>query len=160
MPRACETSASWSRELDAAPRTIIHNDFNPRNIAIRRRHGRLVLCAFDWELATLGAPQRDVAEFLCFTLPPDASHDSARKWVERSRVLFAAAAEVEIDRARWERGFSAALCDLLVDRLAMLAMIDRVRPQSFLPRVVATWLNVFESLPQSTTRPASSSRRL
>jgi thioester reductase-like protein len=138
---------SWSRELDAAPRTIIHNDFNPRNIAIRRRHGRLTLCAFDWELATLGAPQRDVAEFLCFVLPPDASHDLVRRWVDRSRVLFAAAAQVGIDGAKWERGFSAALCDLLVDRLAMLAMIDRVRPQSFLPRVVATWLNVFECFP-------------
>jgi hypothetical protein len=139
--------SSWSRELDAAPLTIIHNDFNPRNIAIRRRHGRLTLCAFDWELATVGAPQRDVAEFLCFVLPPDASRDLMRSWVERSRTLFASEALIEVDRARWERGFSAALCDLLIDRLAMLAMIDRVRPQSFLPRVVATWLNVFECFP-------------
>src|SRR5262249_6148927 len=73
--RAAHTScvddiALWSRELDAAPRTLIHNDFNPRNIAIRRREGRLSLCAFDWELATIGAPQRDVAEFLCFVLQP------------------------------------------------------------------------------------------
>jgi aminoglycoside phosphotransferase (APT) family kinase protein len=133
---------SWSQELDAAPRTLIHNDFNPRNLAIRRRDGRLTLCAFDWELATIGAPQRDVAEFLCFVLQPNASRESISAWVERSRVLFTEAAEVQIRRARWERGFSAALCDLLVDRLAMLAMIDRVRPQSFLPRVVASWLNV------------------
>jgi hypothetical protein len=102
------------------------------------------LCAFDWELSTIGAPQRDVAEFLCFVLRPDASHETIRQWVERSRLLFNAAGQVEIDRARWERGFSAALCDLLVDRLAVLAMIDRVRPQSFLPRVVTTWLNVFD----------------
>jgi len=136
--------ASWSPDLDAAPQTLIHNDFNPRNVALRRRAGRLTLCAFDWELATIGAPQRDIAEFLCFVLPPNASHSSVRRWVDRSRVLFNAAANAAIDPARWERGFSAALCDLLVDRLAMLAMIDRVRPQSFLSRVVATWLNVFE----------------
>jgi hypothetical protein len=140
--------AGWSGELDDAPRTLIHNDFNPRNIAIRRRDDRLTLCAFDWELATIGAPQRDVAEFLCFVLRPDASHETIRRWVERSRVLFNAAGHVGIDRARWERGFSAALCDLLVDRLAMLAMIDRVRPQSFLPRVVATWLNLFDCFPR------------
>jgi thioester reductase-like protein len=136
--------AGWSRQLDDAPRTLIHNDFNPRNIAIRRRDDCLALCAFDWELSTIGAPQRDVAEFLCFVLRPDASHETIRQWVERSRLLFNAAGQVEIDRARWERGFSAALCDLLVDRLAVLAMIDRVRPQSFLPRVVTTWLNVFD----------------
>ena len=136
--------ASWSSDLDTAPQTLIHNDFNPRNVAIRRRNGRLTLCAFDWELATIGAPQRDVAEFLCFVLPSSASHASVRGWVERSRTLFNAAAETEIDPAQWERGFSAALCDLLVDRLAMLAMIDRVRPQAFLPRVLPTWLNLFE----------------
>ncbi len=136
--------ARWSGELDTAPRTLIHNDFNPRNIAIRRRDGRLALCAFDWELATIGAPQRDLAELLCFVLPANASRDDIRAWVERSRVLFTEASHLVIERQAWERGFSAALCDLLVDRLAMLAMIDRVRPQRFLPRVTAAWLNLFE----------------
>lgn len=136
--------AAWSRELDAAPRTLIHNDFNPRNIAIRRRDGRLTLCAFDWELATLGAPQRDIAELLCFVLPPNAPRETIRRWVERSRSLFNEATGRGVERAVWERGFSAALCDLLVDRLAMLAMIDRVRPQRFLPRVTAAWLNLFD----------------
>jgi thioester reductase-like protein len=139
--------AGWSRELDVAPRTIIHNDFNPRNIAIRRRDGRLTLCAFDWELATLGAPQRDLAEFLCFVLPPDASHDTIRRWVERYRTLFSEAARTAVEPASWERGFSAALCDLLVDRLAMLAMIDRVRSQRYLSRVVAAWLNAYDCFP-------------
>ena len=139
--------ANWSRELDAAARTVIHNDFNPRNIALRRRDGRLTLCAFDWELATLGPPQRDIAELLCFVLPADASHETIHGWVERSRSLFNEAARVDVQRAAWERGFSAALCDLLVDRLAMLAMIDRVRPQRFLPRVTAAWLNLFDCFP-------------
>jgi acyl carrier protein len=134
----------WSRELDAAPRTLIHNDFNPRNIALRRREGRLTLCAFDWELATVGAPQRDLAELLCFVLRPSASHEVIRRWVERSRTLFNEAAGLTVERDAWERGFLAALCDLLVDRLAMLAMIDRVRPQLFLSRVTAAWLNLFD----------------
>jgi hypothetical protein len=48
-----------------------------------------------------------------------------------------------LPRAEWEAGFRAAMCELLVDRLAFYAMIDRVRPQSFLPRVVRSWMNVF-----------------
>jgi len=143
------TVATWSRELDAAPRTLIHNDFNPRNIAIRRRDGRLTLCAFDWELATLGAPQRDIAELLCFVLPPNAPREAIGAWVERSRSLFNEATGGAVESAVWERGFSAALCDLLVDRLAMLAMIDRVRPQRFLPRVTAAWLNLFDCFPRA-----------
>ena len=139
--------ASWASVLDAAPRTLIHNDFNPRNVALRRAAGRLKLCAFDWELATLGAPQRDLAEFLAFVLPPGASVATVAGWVERSRSLLAAAAGVALPRADWEAGFSAALCDVLVDRLASYAMIDRVRPQHFLPRVVRSWLTLFRHFP-------------
>src|SRR4029079_14186609 len=85
--------ASWSSDLDTAPQTLIHNDFNPRNVAIRRRNGRLTLCAFDWELATIGAPQRDVGEFLCFVCRPaprthlceDGSNDRGRCSMRRRR---------------------------------------------------------------------------
>lgn len=45
--------------------TLIHNDFNPRNIAIRANKNP---CIYDWELATYGIPHRDVFELLAFTL--------------------------------------------------------------------------------------------
>jgi thioester reductase-like protein len=135
--------ASWADTLDNAPRTLIHNDFNPRNVALRPGAKGLDLCAFDWELATIGAPQRDLAEFLVFVLPPSASRETVARWLERYRSLLGARANVALPRAAWEAGFSAALCDVLVDRLASYAMIDRVRPQRFLPRVVRSWLNVF-----------------
>ena len=61
----------WWRPLDNNLQTLIHNDFNPRNIMLRGQP--LQLCAYDWELATIGAPQRDLAEFLCFTLAPETA---------------------------------------------------------------------------------------
>jgi thioester reductase-like protein len=134
--------ASWSDALDAAPRTLIHNDFNPRNMALRRGVHGLRLCAFDWELATIGAPQRDLAEFLVFVMPPNASGETISSWVERYRSLLAATSGVSLPREEWEAGFSAALSELLVDRLSFYVMIDRVRPQRFLSRVVRSWLNV------------------
>jgi hypothetical protein len=145
--RLVEDVASWARALGDAPRTLIHNDFNPRNIALRREPAGLRLCAFDWELATLGIPQRDLAELLCFVLPPDAPLASIARWVEHHRVLLADATGVTVPRAQWEAGFSAALCDVLVDRFASYAMIDRVRPQPFLPRVMRSWLNLFRHYP-------------
>ncbi|WP_242206502.1 phosphotransferase [Aestuariivivens insulae] len=48
--------------------TLIHNDFNPRNIAIRTNGDP---CIYDWELATYGIPHRDIFELLAFTLTPD-----------------------------------------------------------------------------------------
>lgn len=141
--------SSWAAELDAQPLTLIHNDFNPRNIAIRRAGDELKLCAFDWELATVGVPQRDVAELFAFVLPPDAPLATVSHWLERSRSLLEVETGTRIERAAWSRGFNAALCDLLVDRLSFYAMIDRVRPQQFLPRVVRSWSNLHRYYPWS-----------
>jgi len=138
-----EDVASWAGALGSMPRTLIHNDFNPRNIALRRDASGLRLSAFDWELATVGAPQRDLAEFLSFVLRPDASREAVARWVERYRSLLAAESGVAFPRAEWELGFRAALCELLVDRLSFYAMIDRVRPQVFLSRVVRSWVNIY-----------------
>ena len=60
-----ESVGTWWPSLEASPRTLIHNDFSPRKPAIRDVGGSLRLCAYDWELATLGAPQSDLAHFLC-----------------------------------------------------------------------------------------------
>jgi hypothetical protein len=38
------------------------------------------------------------------------------------------------------------MAELLVDRLAMYAMVDRVRPQPFLSRVANTWMAIQAAL--------------
>jgi hypothetical protein len=129
----------WQPLLDEGPQALIHNDFNPRNICLRDRDGALSLCAYDWELATLGAPQRDLAELLCFVLPDTATDAAIDYWIERHRAALARSAGVSIDRRQWQRGFHAALNELLVNRLAMYGLVHRVRRQSFLPRVLSTW---------------------
>jgi len=145
--RLVDQLSSWARALDAGPRTLIHNDFNPRNIAIRETAGGLALCAFDWELATIGAPQRDLAELLAFVLPENASRETIARRVEQHRDLLQREAGIELDPKEWERGFRAALCELMVDRLASYAMVDRIRAQTFLPSVVRGWNNLFHHYP-------------
>ena len=134
-----ESVGDWWPSLEASPRTLIHNDFSPRNVAIRDVGGWPRLCAYDWELATLGAPQCDLAHFLCFVLDPAASGDEIALHVERHRAALAGAAGTPIDRGAWEAGFGAALADLLINRLMFYVMIHRVRPLRFLPRIVRTW---------------------
>ena len=137
--RLVECVAEWSVPLTSLPRTLIHNDFNPRNIAIVPE-GEPRLCAFDWELATIGVPQRDIAELLCWTIDETTTREEIAGYLERSRLRLASSTGMHIDRHDWELGFSAALCELLVERLAMYAMVDRFRPQGYLPRVVRGWL--------------------
>lgn len=137
--RLVECVAEWSVPLTSLPRTLIHNDFNPRNIAIVTE-SEPRLCAFDWEFATIGVPQRDIAELLCWTIDETTTREEVAGYLERSRLRLASSTGMHIDRHDWELGFSAALCELLVDRLAMYAMVDRFRPQGYLPRVVRGWL--------------------
>ena len=137
--------AEWRPALDAAPQTLVHNDFNPRNVCLRPIDGGWRLCAFDWELAAVGTPMRDLAEFLCFVSPLDVQPAWIGDLIDRHATRFAAGAGVQVDPIAWHAAFGAALAELLVDRLSVYAMVHRVRPQRFLPRVLRTW-SVLHSL--------------
>jgi aminoglycoside phosphotransferase (APT) family kinase protein len=142
----------WWPALERSPRTLIHHDFNPRNICLRGTGGAARLCAYDWELATLGAPQRDLAELLCFVLPSDVGADHVRTWIERHRRALARESGSCIDADQWHTGFRAALYDVLINRLATYALIHRVRCQRFLPRVVRTWRRLYQHFPPEGDR--------
>jgi hypothetical protein len=104
----------------------------------------LRLCAYDWELATIGAPQRDLAELLCFVLPHDVHADEIDALIEEHRRALTLASGITIDADAWQRGFRAAVYDLLINRLPMYALVHRIRRQTFLPRVVRTWRRLYE----------------
>jgi thioester reductase-like protein len=133
----------WWPALEAAPRTLIHHDFNPRNICLRNG----ALCAYDWELATIGAPQRDLAEFLCFVLEPGCSAGDVQGWIDYYRLALERATGTCLDAQAWQFGFRGALYDLFINRLATYALVHRIRRQSFLPRVVRTWWRLYEQFP-------------
>ncbi len=135
----------WSEELTSMPRTLIHNDFNSRNVAFRRGNGAgLQLCAYDWELATLGVPQHDLAEFLCFVLSPRATKDELGHYVALHRRLLEGETEASIDVRDWLHGFRLSLQHLLVSRLPMYTLLYRFQRKRFLERVIPTWLRLFE----------------
>ena len=135
----------WWPALECGPRTLIHNDFNPRNVCLRGSDA--TLCAYDWELATIGAPQRDLAEFLCFVLPADTTLEGIAPWIDRHRTALEQQHGCVIDRTVWLEGFRSALYDLLINRLSMYAVVHRVRSQAFLPRVLRTWRTLYQMFP-------------
>jgi thioester reductase-like protein len=137
----------WWPALEAMPRTLIHNDFNPRNVALRRTPAGFRLCAYDWELATLGVPQHDLAEFLCFVLPPDVGRETVARYLEAHRAALASATGQPIDRDGWALGFRLSLYDLLLNRLALYAVVHRFRPEPFLERVIRTWWALYRLFP-------------
>jgi thioester reductase-like protein len=142
--RLAATPERWAPALESVPRTLIHNDFNSRNVALRTTVDGPQLVAYDWELATVGPPLRDLAEFLCFVLPEDVAWPTLDDAIEQHRTALERYSGQALDRRAWQDAFHGALAHFLVSRLALYGMINRVRPLSFLPRVVRTWARLHE----------------
>jgi NADP-dependent 3-hydroxy-3-methylglutaryl-CoA reductase len=139
-------AGSWWRELEALPRTLVHHDFNPRNFAFRREEQGLRLCAYDWELATLHAPQRDLAELLSFTLSGSVSGEEVLHYAELHRSALERASGIALHRREWLRGLKLSFRDLMLTRLSMYFVAHAHRSCEFLPRVYSTARGIHESL--------------
>jgi hypothetical protein len=65
LARYAKQRGSWLRRLDQPPRTLIHHDCHPGNVA-RLLEGKVVLC--DWQLVRAGPWAADVAYLMATAL--------------------------------------------------------------------------------------------
>jgi NADP-dependent 3-hydroxy-3-methylglutaryl-CoA reductase len=138
--------SNWWAIIEAMPRTLIHNDFNPRNITFRRdaNTGELCLCAYDWELATLQLPQHDLAELLGSTLYDPIMPEDVHYYVELHRTELEKHSGKAIDPVQWHYGYVLSLMDLTVNRLPMYMMAHTFRHYAFMERVYRAFRNLLE----------------
>lgn len=134
----------WWPDIEQLPRTLIHNDFNPRNIAFRSGRDGPVLCAYDWELATLHLPQHDLAELMGFTLSADVTRSEVNDYLELHRGVLEQQSGHAIDPVQWRRGYVLSLMDLVVNRLPMYLMAHTFRHYGFMERTYATFYRLLE----------------
>jgi hypothetical protein len=132
----------WWGRLGALPATLIHNDFNPRNFVVRESNGESRLCVYDWELATLGIPQHDLAELLCFTWHGGLTKRDLDNLLDTYRSTLSEASGTQIDPVEWREGFELALRHLLIERLPLYTLMNRFRPLEYLPRVMTNWMRL------------------
>jgi thioester reductase-like protein len=141
---AAKTARERRNALAAMPRTLVHNDFNPRNLAFRPDGATPTPCAFDWELAAVRVPQHDLAELLCFVLPPEAGRAAVVEYLELLRARLTPHAGPPLDQAQWFAGFALSLDELILERLPLYALFHRIRRQPFLPGVLQNWKRLRE----------------
>lgn len=135
----------WWSIIEMMPRTLIHNDFNPRNIAFRRdTEGKLSLCAYDWELATLHLPQHDLVELLGFTLYDPVDPNEIEHYIELHRTELQRHSGMALDPVMWKRGYVLALMDILVNRLPMYMMAHTFRHYEFMERVYRAFRSMLD----------------
>lgn len=125
---------SWGEALVRVPSTLLHNDVNPRNLALRCGSSTEIVL-YDWELAAWGPATRDIAEWLCFALAPD---------VKRTEVLALLRSHAEIAVPNLEgralcAAFHASLAWFFFDRLTTYTVVSPMYDLPWLGRVFDTW---------------------
>ena len=140
MVRWCEDVRTHWEALERAPRTLVHNDFNPRNLAMRVPQGGQParLCAFDWELATVQAPQRDVCELLAWVLPAGAAPETAAAFVAYYRGRLEHHAGVSLAKDEFDAVYDLCCMEYAVTRLGMYSVAHGFRAFDWLKRVLET----------------------
>jgi len=128
------------QQLQTQPKTLVHNDLNPRNSCFKTGNTQFQFCLYDWELATFHIPQYDVAEFLCFVLDEDR-FEKRPYYIEFYRKQLSALTGKYKDAESFNNGFFLAALDFGIHRLGMYMMAHAVSPYPFIPRVVNSFFN-------------------
>jgi len=144
MQEAINNIGVYWQQLDALPKTLIHNDLNPRNSCFKIIKDKMQFCLYDWELATFHIPQYDVVEFLCFVLDEDR-YEKRQQYLEFYRKELNALTGKYEDAELFKNEFYLAAFDFGIHRLGMYMMAHAVSPYPFLPRVVNSYFDTVMS---------------
>ena len=146
-------------ELGKNKKTVVHNDFTPMNCCLRKdpANGKQDLCAYDWEVMTLSVPQRDIIDFLTFSLmmaPADIALKGFKGYMEyyrnMLRLTLADRDEDFVESVTSETNFyrtvDYAFMLHMMERLANFMMISKVMPIPFLPMMANFLFSYLETI--------------
>lgn len=123
-------------DLQKQPHTLIHYDFNPRNMAVNIKSNEIYF--FDFEFAAWGPPQRDLVEFLLFISKPENVVENFKKW---SAVHFNSLGFQGADYSLWEEGIRLAVKEFTVRRLPFYFILAEFSFCHFIDRILSN-LNI------------------
>jgi hydroxymethylglutaryl-CoA reductase (NADPH) len=133
-----DSIAEWHPRKDAMRHALVHDDFNPRNCGFRPLAGRPTLVVYDWEMALVDVPQRDLVELLVFTLSDAATRPEVDAHVERHRARLEKAAGTSIDRDEWFEGFRCELYLEAINRVPLQWLFHSRFPSGYAVRIGRT----------------------
>ncbi len=142
----CERVAAFLPQLEQErrrldlPATLIHHDFNPRNVAVRLDGSP---CIYDWELAVIALPHRDIVEFLSFVLPADFDKETLLFWLHHHHEQ---AKPKDILWEKWLAGYRYSLKEYLVTRVSFYKVAGILMKLKFSDRILVNALRMLDLL--------------
>lgn len=130
--RLVDTIDIWHKVKDAAPVTLVHDDFNERNCGF----GPAGPIALDWELAARDIPQRDLVEMLTFVSPASMGRAEIDRLVDGHRRAIAVGSEAQgLDADSYMEGFRAELKLEAINRIGCQFLFAAGFPLAYLKRI-------------------------
>lgn len=131
LESALASAPARHARIAARPLTLVHGDFTPRNMCLKGDADAARLCAYDWELAQVHLPQRDVCELLCYVLRPEEGWASplAARLLERYGDALGAAAGRQLDRDELRADLGLALIELCTFKLLVQGITHQLLGQ-------------------------------
>lgn len=123
------------------PKTLIHNDYNPRNIAIRNNDE---VCIYDWELAVINYPHRDIVELLSFTLPSDFNEDLLMNYLRYHYEI--AGVKMKVDWETWRKTYISTLKEYVLTRVLFYNAAQVVLKLKFVDRIYNNCIKMLKFL--------------
>jgi len=138
LERLLEKNAMVPEYTGTLPRTLIHNDFNTRNVGLRISGEP---CIYDWELAVINIPHRDIIEFLAFSLEDNFQEGDLKKLLDHHYSLYDG-----YTRKEWFNGYMLATEELILTRLCYYEVAGIVSEYEFSHRVIHNAFRILDLL--------------
>ncbi|KAK2563956.1 hypothetical protein P5673_012975 [Acropora cervicornis] len=139
----------------------IHYDFTPRNVCLRKHNLHednqrsvfisnnnlcRVSCIYDWEMATIHAPQHDVVEFLAFVLPAKTDVTTRIKLVRFYQRQLERFSGKTFDSAQFMDVFNAVSCVYALHQLSLKTITHSVMRLPYFERAFQSHMGYLEDL--------------
>jgi len=128
---AIERLEEWAKVESSFKTTLIHCDFNPRNIGYRSLDGAVKI--IDWELARIGLPQRDIVELLAYTTDEEFSLKCLKEHIAFHKKEFEYCLQEKVSEKEWLESYKCALDEFIVHRLPLYFIAHAHKDCEFLP---------------------------
>jgi Phosphotransferase enzyme family len=133
-----EILALWI-ELEDVPKSVAHNDFNPRNVFFKNddSNGKNI-CVYDWELATVHFPVYDLIEFLSFT-SSNLNDETIINYFKQFQDELSHDVPLYANNSIFRASLLCSAYDFGLHRLGMYMMAHSVGPYPFIPHVIKNY---------------------
>jgi len=147
--------------IESFPKTLVHYDFTPRNVCIRKNevteknqnnhfvtNNKMcrVSCIYDWEMATVHAPQHDVVEFLAFALPAKSDVTTRTDFVRFYQEQLENFSGRTFDSKQFMDVFNAVCCIYALHQLSLKTITHSVTRLPYFERAVQSHIGYLEDL--------------